>query len=56
MKDLVDIHFPVAKRIQRKLDSLNAHSPAAYYKAFSPQQARYLTKKLAFHHPLITAA
>ena len=32
------------------LDNLNTHSPAAFYKAFSPRQARYLTKKLEFHH------
>ena len=32
------------------LDNLNTHSPAAFYEAFSPQQARYLTKKLEFHY------
>lgn len=56
MKDLVEIHFPAAERIQvvdvRKAndDNLNTHSPAAFYEAFSPQQARYLTKKLEFHY------
>lgn len=48
MKDLVDIHFPEAERIRVVLDNLNTHSPAAFYEAFSPQQARYLTKKLEF--------
>jgi hypothetical protein len=32
------------------LDNLNTHSPAAFYEAFSLQQARYLTKKLEFHY------
>ena len=50
MKDLVDIHFPEAERIRVVLDNLNTHSPAAFYKAFSPHQARYLTKKLEFHY------
>ena len=50
MKDLVEIHFPEAERIRVVLDNLNTHSPAAFYEAISPQQARYLTKKLEFHY------
>ena len=50
MKDLVEIHFPAAERIRVVLDNLNTHSPAAFYEAFSPQQARYLTKKLEYHY------
>lgn len=34
----------------RALDNLNTHSRAAFYEAFSPRQARYLTKKLEFHY------
>jgi len=30
-------------------ENLNTHSPLAFYKAFSPQQARNLTKELEFH-------
>jgi hypothetical protein len=50
MKDLVEIHFPAAERIRLVLDNFNTHSPAAFYEAFSPQQARYLTKKLESHY------
>jgi len=56
MQDLVEIHFPQAEKIRvvdvRKAndDNLNTHSPAAFYEAFSPQQARHLTKKLEFHY------
>jgi hypothetical protein len=50
MKDLVEIHFPEAEKIRVVLDNLNTPSPAAFYEAFSPQQARYLTKKLEFHY------
>ena len=47
---MVEIHFPEAEKIQVVLYNLNTHSPAAFYEAFSPQQARYLTKKLEFHY------
>ena len=50
MKDLVEIHFPEAEKIRVVLDNLNTHSPAAFYEAFPPEQARQLTKKLEFHY------
>jgi hypothetical protein len=50
MKDLVEIHFPEAEKIRVVLDNLNTHSPAAFYEAFLPEQARQLTKKLEFHY------
>ena len=50
MQDLVVIHFPAAEKIRVVLDNLNTHSPADLYESFSPQQARYLTKKLEFHY------
>jgi hypothetical protein len=50
MQDLVEIHFPQAEKIRVVLDNLNTHSPAAFSEAFSPQQARHLTKKLEFHY------
>jgi hypothetical protein len=49
MQDLVEIHFPQAEKIRVVLDNLNTHSPAAFYEAFPPDQARRLTKKLEFH-------
>jgi hypothetical protein len=50
MKDLADIHFPEAKKIRVVLDNLNTHSPAAFYEAFAPEQARQLTKIFEFHY------
>jgi hypothetical protein len=50
MKDVVEIHFPEAKKIRVVLDNLNTHSPAAFYEAFPPEQARQLTRKLEFHY------
>jgi transposase len=42
--------FPEAEGIRVVVDNLKTHSPAAFYEAFSPQQARYNTKKLEFHY------
>jgi hypothetical protein len=50
MQDLVERHFPQAEKIRVVLDNLNTHSPAAFYEAFPPEQARQLTKKLEFHY------
>jgi transposase len=50
MKDLVDVHFPHAEKIRVVLDNLNTHSPAAFYEAFPPEQARQLARKLEFHY------
>jgi hypothetical protein len=50
MKDLVEIHFPQAEKIRLVLDNLNTPSPAAFYEAFPPEQARQLTRKLEFHY------
>jgi hypothetical protein len=50
MKELVDVHFPDAKKIRLVLDNLNTHSPAALYEAFDPAEARRLTRKLEFHY------
>ena len=50
MKDLVDAHFPEAEVIRVVLDNLNTHTPASLYKAFTPQEARRIFRKLEFHY------
>jgi hypothetical protein len=50
MQDLVEIHFPQVEKIRAVLDNLNTYSPAAFYEAFPPEQARQLTRKLEFHY------
>ena len=50
MRDLVDIHFPLAEKIRVVLDNLNTHNPAALYEAFPPQEARRVLQKLEFHY------
>jgi DDE superfamily endonuclease len=50
LKDLVDRHFPQAQKIVLMSDNLNTHKPAALYEAFSPQEARRIVEKIAWHH------
>jgi transposase len=49
MRDLVDEHYPEAERVRVVLDNLSAHSAAALYKAFEPQEARRILRRLEFH-------
>jgi hypothetical protein len=50
VKDLVDTRYKDAEKIVLVMDNLNTHSPASFYDAFSPQEARRLTEKLEIHH------
>ena len=48
MKALVDERYPQADVIRLVLDNLNTHTPAALYEAFTPEEARRITRKLEF--------
>jgi transposase len=50
IKALVDEHFPEAEVVRVVLDNLSSHTPAALYQAFSPEEARRLTRKIEFHY------
>jgi transposase len=50
MRDLVDVHYPNAEKIRVVLDNLNTHRPGALYKAFPPEEARRILRRLEFHH------
>ena len=50
MKDLVDTHYPEAEVIRVVMDNLNTHTPGSLYKAFAPEEARRILKKLEFHY------
>ena len=50
MRQLVDVHFPDAERIDVVLDNLNTHRLSSLYHAFPPAEARRLARKLAFHY------
>ena len=49
MRELVDEEYPEADIVRVVLDNLNTHAPASLYKAFPPQEARRLLRRLEFH-------
>ena len=50
IKYMVDEMYPHAKKIVLVMDNLNTHKPASLYKAYSPQEARRILKKLEIHY------
>ncbi len=49
MRDLVDSHYPNAKKIRVVMDNLSTHSEAALYQSFAPAEARRILRKIDFH-------
>lgn len=49
MRDLVDVHYPEARRIRVVLDNLSTHSEAALYNTFPAAEARRILRKIDFH-------
>ena len=47
---LVDEMYPTAQKIILVMDNLNTHKPASLYKAFPPEEARRIIKKLEIHY------
>lgn len=50
VRDLVDVHYPMAEALVLILDNLNIHSVASLYEAFPPAEARRLARKLEIHY------
>lgn len=50
MRRLADEHYPEAEKVRVVLDNLNTHTPASLYKAFDPEEARRVLRRLEFHH------
>jgi hypothetical protein len=48
LKDIVDDLYPSAHLITVVQDNLNTHHPASLYKAFPPEEARRILKRLEF--------
>ena len=49
MRELSDELYPEAEKIIVVLDNLNTHTPAAFYLAFDPEEARRLVNRFKFH-------
>lgn len=50
MKQLSDEHYREAERIVLVCDNLSTHSPAAFYEAFNPAEARRLAGRFEWHY------
>ena len=50
MRRLVDEHYSEAEKVRVVLDNLNAHTGAALYQAFEPEEARRVLRRLKFHY------
>jgi hypothetical protein len=50
LRDLLDEKYPTADWVVLVMDNLNTHSPASFYEAFTPSEARRLTERLEIHY------
>jgi hypothetical protein len=50
LQALLDAEYQEAERVVLVMDNLNTHSPASFYEAFPPQEARRLTERLEIHY------
>jgi hypothetical protein len=50
IQDVVDVYSPQADTIVLVMDHLNTHTPAAWYEAFEPAEARRLLERLEIDH------
>ena len=50
VRELVDVHYPAARKIRLVQDNLNTHDGASLYEAFPPAEARRLLDKIEFHY------
>ena len=50
VQELVDVHYPRAKRIRLVMDNLNTHLGSSLYATFAPQEAKRILDRLEFHY------
>lgn len=50
LQALLGAEYQEAERVVLVMDNLNTHSPASFYEAFAPQEARRLTERLEIHY------
>lgn len=50
MREIVDVHFPDAKRVVLVMDNLTTHRPSSLYKTFAPAEAKRILDRLEFHY------
>ena len=50
IKQLLEVHYPNAKKIRLVMDNLNTHTIGSLYEAFEPEVARSLAGRLEIHY------
>jgi hypothetical protein len=50
IRELVEVHYPQARKIRLVLDNLNTHAGGSLYETFPAAQARWLAERLEFHY------
>lgn len=50
IRELLDIHYPNAKKIRLLMDNLNTHNISSLYEAFEPDIALKLANRLEIHY------
>lgn len=50
LRDLLDEKYKNVEKVLLVMDNLNTHSPASFYEAFPPSEARRLTERVEIHH------
>ena len=50
IQELVEVHYPKAKRIRLVMDNLNTHGLSSLYETFSPEIALAIAKRLEIHY------
>jgi hypothetical protein len=50
LRELVEVHYPQAKKIRLVQDNLNTHDGASLYEAFTPEHARGILNKIEWHY------
>lgn len=50
IKELLEVHYPQAKRIRLVMDNLNTHTISSLYETFAPEQALSLAQRLEIHY------
>ena len=50
IKQMLEIHYPSAKKVVLVMDNLNTHTGGSLYEAFPPHEARALLDRLEIHY------
>lgn len=50
IQELLDVHYPDAKRVRLVMDNLNTHTISSLYETFPPEQALSLAQRLEIHY------